>query len=64
MVHYSYSKSSNGDPTWLVETGNPNYTGARDLSAYAEAAVTYGRELGVIADKLKQSLEASSTAAS
>ncbi len=61
MVHYSYTKSSNGDFTWQVETANSNYTGARDLSAYAEAAVAYGRELGVIADELKQSLAASST---
>ena len=58
MVHYSYIKSSNGDLEWQVETGSPNYTGARDLSAYAEAAVAYGRELGIIADNLMKSLNA------
>jgi len=56
MVHYSYDKSSNGGAKWLVETANDHYAGARDLSAYADAAVAYGRELGVIADKLKESL--------
>lgn len=64
MVHYSYTKSSNGEPTWQVEVAYNNYTGPRDLSAYADAAIAYVRELGVIAEKLKESLTADSTSAS
>lgn len=56
MVHYSYTKSPDGQLTWQVETVGSNYGGSRDLSRYAEAAVAYARELGIIADKLAQEI--------
>ena len=62
IVHYSYKKSSNGDQKWHVEMAYENYTGARDLSSYAEATVAYGRELALIIGKLKESLEANNNA--
>lgn len=64
IVHYSYVKSFNGDFKWHVETANHDYTGARDLSAYTEATVAYGRELAGIVAKLKELLETSNTTAS
>ncbi|MDP2266777.1 MAG: hypothetical protein Q8J70_09525 [Thiobacillus sp.] len=63
MVHYSYDKSSNGNPEWQVELADANYTESRELFAYAQAAASYAQELGVIADKLEQLLAASNRAA-
>jgi hypothetical protein len=62
IVHYSYIKSSNGDQKWLVETANENYTGARDLSSYAEATVAYGRKLALIIGELKEWFNANNNA--
>lgn len=56
MVHYSYVKSTNGDPVWQVEVADVNYTGSRELFAYAQAAASYAKELGTIANKLQLSL--------
>ena len=63
MVHYSYGKSSCGNPTWQVGVADANYTGSRELFAYAQAAAAYAQELGVIADKLQHSLAAGNLAA-
>jgi hypothetical protein len=59
MVHYSYDKSPTGDPLWQVGVVDPNYTGSRELFAYAHAAASYGQVLGTIADKLQLSLASS-----
>jgi len=56
MVHYSYDKSPNGELQWVVEPANEGYAGPRDLASYADAAVAYGGELGVIADELERKL--------
>ncbi len=61
IVHYSYDKSPNAERNWQVETTGSEYQGPRSLIEYAEAAVAYARELGVIADKLSTSLTASIT---
>ena len=63
MVHYSYGKSQSGEPSWQVEVADANYTGSRELYAYAQAAASYVQELATIADKLQKSLAASSQAA-
>jgi len=63
MVHYSYGKSSSGNPSWQVEVADRNYTGSRELFAYAQAAASYAQELGAIASKLQQSLAVSNQAA-
>lgn len=63
MVHYSYDKSPNGDLAWQVEVADAKYTGSRELLAYAQAAVSYARELGAIADELQQVLAAGCTRA-
>ena len=61
MVHYSYTKSSNG-PRWEVEVANEDYAGPRDLLGYAEATTAYAQELGSLAGKLETSLAASTKA--
>lgn len=58
MVHYTYEKFASSNPLWQVERANPDYTGPRELLAYARAATTYARELAVIADKLQDALPA------
>ena len=57
MVHYCYDKTFNGELAWMVEVANPAYTESRELLDYAQAAVTYARQLGSIANSLQQSLE-------
>jgi hypothetical protein len=56
MVHYEYKKTFDGKRLWMVEEANDNYKGTRDLLAYAKDAVDYASELGLIANKLKDSL--------
>jgi hypothetical protein len=62
MVHHSYCKSPSSNPSWQVESANPDYTESRELLTYARAATAYARELAVIADKLQDALAANSAA--
>ena len=64
MVHYSYEKSPSADRHWHVQATGTEYTGARDLLAYASAATAYAHDLGVLADQLQKSLTAGNSAAS
>lgn len=63
MVHYSYGKSQSGNLSWQVEVADANYTGSRELYAYAQAASSYAQQLATIADTLQESLVASNPAA-
>jgi len=64
IVHYSYVKSPTADRNWQVEVTDQNYQGPRSLLDYAEATVAYANELGIITDKLADSLTSNSAAAS
>jgi hypothetical protein len=57
MVHYSYTKSAHGQPSWKVESANEKYEGSRELSDYAIAAVAYSKELEGLLGKLENALQ-------
>jgi hypothetical protein len=64
MVHYSYEKSPNTDRNWYVESTDSGYTGSRDLLSYASSAVTYAKELALLANQLQDSLSSCQPTAS
>lgn len=41
MVHYAYAKTPQGS-CWVVESAGTEFSGSRELVAYAESAVEYG----------------------
>ena len=55
MVHYSYRKLPSGSD-WLVEPAGTDFSGSRELVAYAQQAVHYGQELSRLLPQLEQSL--------
>jgi hypothetical protein len=64
MAHYSYRKVPAKGLIWEVETANEGFNGSRELSAYAEAAVSYSREMEKLLGSLEEVLARRTQAAS
>src|SRR5262249_26496647 len=57
IIHYSYVKSLTPQAArWSVESVGKDYCGSRELSAYAEAAVDYGRRLDALLTRISSAL--------
>jgi hypothetical protein len=58
IIHYSYVKSPTSKAArWSVESAGTDYSGSRELSAYAKAAVEYGRRLGALLPVISSALD-------